>query len=114
MVSPSNRWLARAPRARSFLSLGALFLGAVSLVSAIAPAGAQPQSEYVHYRRIDLDAPWSALPEAARVSLGQQVPFPPRLGRPEEFAQLAQAILENPMLNGEVIRLDGALRMGMR
>ncbi len=56
----------------------------------------------------------AALPEAARVSLGQQVPFPPRLGKPEEFAQLAQAILENPMLNGEVIRLDGALRMGMK
>jgi len=53
----------------------------------------------------------AALPEPARVSLGQQVPFPSRLGRPEEYAQLAQAIIENPMLNGEVIRLDGALRM---
>jgi NAD(P)-dependent dehydrogenase (short-subunit alcohol dehydrogenase family) len=51
------------------------------------------------------------LPEAARVSLGQQVPFPPRLGRPDEFAQLVQHILENPMLNGETIRLDGAIRM---
>jgi hypothetical protein len=39
------------------------------------------------------------------------VPFPSRLGRPEEFAQLALAIIENPMLNGEVIRIDGALRM---
>lgn len=52
-----------------------------------------------------------ALPEEARQSLGAQVPFPSRLGRPAEFAQLAQAIIENPMLNGEVIRLDGALRM---
>jgi NAD(P)-dependent dehydrogenase (short-subunit alcohol dehydrogenase family) len=54
----------------------------------------------------------ASLPEEARQSLGQQVPFPSRLGRPAEYAQLAQAIVENPMLNGEVIRLDGALRMG--
>jgi NAD(P)-dependent dehydrogenase (short-subunit alcohol dehydrogenase family) len=52
-----------------------------------------------------------ALPEEARNSLGQQVPFPPRLGRPAEYAQLAQAIIENEMLNGETIRLDGAIRM---
>ncbi len=58
------------------------------------------------------DTPMMAgLPEAARTSLGQQVPFPPRLGRPEEYAHLAQAIIENEMLNGEVIRLDGAIRM---
>ena len=55
-----------------------------------------------------------ALPEAARLSLGQQVPFPPRLGRPDEYAALAQHIVENEMLNGEVIRLDGALRMAPR
>lgn len=54
----------------------------------------------------------AGLPEAARQSLGQQVPFPPRLGRPEEFAALARHIIENEMLNGEVIRLDGAMRMG--
>ena len=53
----------------------------------------------------------SALPEAARVSLGQQVPFPSRLGRPAEYAALARHVIENGMLNGEVIRLDGALRM---
>jgi len=53
----------------------------------------------------------ASLPEEARVSLGQQVPFPPRLGNPTEYAQLAQAIIENPMLNGETIRLDGAIRM---
>jgi NAD(P)-dependent dehydrogenase (short-subunit alcohol dehydrogenase family) len=51
------------------------------------------------------------LPEEARVSLGQQVPFPSRLGQPSEYAQLAAAIIENPMLNGETIRLDGAIRM---
>ena len=56
----------------------------------------------------------AALPEPARVSLGQQVPFPPRLGRPDEYAALAQHIIENTMLNGEVIRLDGAIRMAPR
>jgi NAD(P)-dependent dehydrogenase (short-subunit alcohol dehydrogenase family) len=53
----------------------------------------------------------AALPEEARQALGATMPFPQRLGRPEEFARLAQAIVENPMLNGETIRLDGALRM---
>ena len=53
----------------------------------------------------------AGLPEPARVSLGQQVPFPSRLGRPDEYAALVRHILENEMLNGEVIRLDGALRM---
>jgi NAD(P)-dependent dehydrogenase (short-subunit alcohol dehydrogenase family) len=61
------------------------------------------------------DTPMLAgLPQAARDSLAEQVPFPSRLGRPEEFAGLAQHIIENRMLNGEVIRLDGALRMGPR
>lgn len=53
----------------------------------------------------------AALPEEAKQSLGAQVPFPPRLGEPEEFAQLALQIAENQMLNGETIRLDGAIRM---
>ncbi len=58
------------------------------------------------------DTPMLAgLPEPARVSLGQQVPFPSRLGSPAEYAQLVQSIIENPMLNGETIRLDGAIRM---
>jgi NAD(P)-dependent dehydrogenase (short-subunit alcohol dehydrogenase family) len=58
------------------------------------------------------DTPMLAgLPEAARLSLGQQVPFPPRLGRPEEYAALVAHIIQNQMLNGEVIRLDGAIRM---
>ena len=51
------------------------------------------------------------LPQAARQSLAQQVPFPSRLGRPEEYAALVRHIFENEMLNGEVIRLDGAIRM---
>ncbi|WP_298820724.1 SDR family NAD(P)-dependent oxidoreductase [Chloroflexus sp.] len=53
----------------------------------------------------------ASLPEAARASLSAQVPFPSRLGRPDEYAALVQHIIENPMLNGEVIRLDGAIRM---
>src|ERR671911_299965 len=56
----------------------------------------------------------AALPEDARDSLGKQVPFPPRLGRPEEYADLVKHIIENEMLNGEVIRLDGAIRMAPR
>lgn len=54
------------------------------------------------------------LPEEARISLGQQIPFPSRLGKPSEYALLAKSIVENPMLNGEVIRLDGAIRMAPR
>jgi len=55
-----------------------------------------------------------SLPEAARESLGKSVPFPSRLGDPSEYAMLARHIIENPMLNGETIRLDGALRMAPR
>jgi NAD(P)-dependent dehydrogenase (short-subunit alcohol dehydrogenase family) len=58
------------------------------------------------------DTPLLALlPEPARQALGASIPFPPRLGRPPEFASLTCEILGNPMLNGEVIRLDGAIRM---
>jgi NAD(P)-dependent dehydrogenase (short-subunit alcohol dehydrogenase family) len=56
----------------------------------------------------------AALPQEARDSLGKQVPFPPRLGKPEEYAQLVRQVVENPMLNGETIRLDGAIRMAPR
>ena len=56
----------------------------------------------------------AGLPAEAQASLGKQVPFPPRLGRPEEYAKLVQSIVENPMLNGETIRLDGAIRMAPR
>lgn len=54
------------------------------------------------------------LPQEVQDSLGQQVPFPSRLGDPSEYAALARHIVENPMLNGEVIRLDGAIRMAPR
>jgi hypothetical protein len=53
----------------------------------------------------------ASLPPEIQESLGKSVPFPARLGRPEEYAALAQHIVENEMLNGETIRLDGALRM---
>jgi 3-hydroxyacyl-CoA dehydrogenase/3-hydroxy-2-methylbutyryl-CoA dehydrogenase len=61
------------------------------------------------------DTPMMAgLPESVRVMLAQTVPFPKRLGRPQEYAALARHIIENPMLNGECIRLDGAIRMTAR
>jgi len=53
----------------------------------------------------------AAMPQEVQDSLGRQVPFPPRLGRPEEFASMVQTIVENSYLNGETIRLDGAIRM---
>jgi NAD(P)-dependent dehydrogenase (short-subunit alcohol dehydrogenase family) len=56
----------------------------------------------------------AGLPEPARASLAQQIPFPSRLGKPSEYAALVRHIAENPMLNGEVIRLDGAMRMAPR
>ena len=59
-----------------------------------------------------IDTPlFGGLPEQARKALGAMVPFPSRLGYPEEYAMLAKSIIENPMLNGETIRLDGAIRM---
>jgi NAD(P)-dependent dehydrogenase (short-subunit alcohol dehydrogenase family) len=61
------------------------------------------------------DTPLLALlPDDAREALGNSIPFPHRLGLPGEYAQLATSIIENPMLNGETIRLDGALRMAPR
>ena len=56
----------------------------------------------------------AGMSDEVRASLAAAVPFPPRLGKPEEYAALAQHIIENSMLNGEVIRLDGALRMGIK
>jgi NAD(P)-dependent dehydrogenase (short-subunit alcohol dehydrogenase family) len=55
---------------------------------------------------------FDGLPDEARAALETSVPFPSRLGRPQEYAKLVRAIVENDMLNGEAIRLDGALRMG--
>jgi hypothetical protein len=56
----------------------------------------------------------AAMPDQVRDSLGAQVQFPSRLGHPEEYAALVRHIVENRMLNGEVIRLDGAIRMAPR
>jgi NAD(P)-dependent dehydrogenase (short-subunit alcohol dehydrogenase family) len=56
----------------------------------------------------------AGLPEDVQKSLATQVPFPSRLGRPEEYAQMVESIIAQPMLNGEVIRLDGAIRMGAK
>ena len=62
----------------------------------------------------DIHRDWlqlGTLPDEARAVLAANIPFPKRLGQPPEYAALARAIVENPMLNGETIRLDGALRM---
>lgn len=56
----------------------------------------------------------NSAPEALKEALGKQIPFPPRLGEADEYAHLVKAIFENPMLNGETIRLDGAIRMAPR
>ncbi|MGH8309630.1 MAG: 3-hydroxyacyl-CoA dehydrogenase, partial [Steroidobacteraceae bacterium] len=56
----------------------------------------------------------AGLPPDVQESLGKQIPFPARLGKPEEFAQLVASVVEIPMLNGETIRLDGAIRMQPR
>ncbi len=56
----------------------------------------------------------AAMPENVRTSLAAMIPFPPRFGKPEEYAALARHIIENPMLNGDVIRIDGAVRMGAK
>jgi NAD(P)-dependent dehydrogenase (short-subunit alcohol dehydrogenase family) len=56
----------------------------------------------------------AGMPDHVRDSLAAGVPFPPRLGKPAEYAALVRHIIENPMLNGEVIRLDGALRMAAK
>lgn len=52
-----------------------------------------------------------SLPEKVQIALAKTVPFPQRLGKPDEYAQLVESIIDNPMMNGETIRLDGALRM---
>lgn len=56
----------------------------------------------------------AGMPEKVQASLAEQIPFPPRLGEPAEYAALVRHIIENAMLNGEVIRLDGAIRMGVK
>lgn len=86
--------------------------GVVGLTLPLAREFAQHQIRVVSIAPGIFDTPMLAgLPEAARESLGKQNPFPSRLGKPAEYAALARHIAENQMLNGEVIRLDGALRM---
>ncbi len=86
--------------------------GVVSLTLPVARELANSGIRVVTIAPGIFDTPMMAgLPEDARVSLGEQVPFPSRLGKPEEYAALVGHIVENEMLNGEVIRLDGAIRM---
>jgi NAD(P)-dependent dehydrogenase (short-subunit alcohol dehydrogenase family) len=89
--------------------------GVVGLTLPVAREFAQHQIRVASIAPGIFDTPMLAgLPEAARESLGKQVPFPSRLGKPGEYAALARHIVENQMLNGEVIRLDGAIRMAPR
>lgn len=86
--------------------------GVAALTLPLAREFAQQQIRVMSIAPGIFDTPMMAgLPEAARESLGKQTPFPARLGKPEEYAMLARHIAENQMLNGEVIRLDGAIRL---
>jgi len=89
--------------------------GVAALTLPLAREFAQHQIRVMSIAPGIFDTPMMAgLPEAARESLGKQTPFPARLGKPEEYAMLARHIVENQMLNGEVIRLDGAIRLAPR
>jgi NAD(P)-dependent dehydrogenase (short-subunit alcohol dehydrogenase family) len=89
--------------------------GVVALTLPLAREFAQHQIRVATIAPGIFDTPMLAgLPEAARESLGKQTPFPARLGNPTEYAALARHIVENQMLNGEVIRLDGAIRLAPR
>jgi len=86
--------------------------GITGMTLPIAREFAQHQIRVMSIAPGIFDTPMLAgLPEAARESLGKQTPFPPRLGNPDEYARLAHHIVENQYLNGEVIRLDGAVRL---
>lgn len=86
--------------------------GVAGMTLPIAREFAQHQIRVMSIAPGIFDTPMLAgLPEAARESLGRQTPFPARLGKPTEYAALARHIVENQMLNGEVIRLDGAIRL---
>ncbi|HET9030557.1 MAG TPA: 3-hydroxyacyl-CoA dehydrogenase [Candidatus Aquilonibacter sp.] len=89
--------------------------GVVAMTLPLAREFAQSQIRVCSIAPGIFDTPMLAgLPEAARESLGKQTPYPARLGRPAEYAALARQIIENQMLNGEVIRLDGAIRLAPR
>lgn len=89
--------------------------GVVGMTLPIAREFAQHHIRVMSIAPGIFDTPMLAgLPEEARESLGKQTPFPARLGRPAEYAALARHIVENQMLNGEVIRLDGAIRLAPR
>lgn len=89
--------------------------GVVAMVLPLAREFAQHQIRVMGIAPGIFNTPMMAgLPEAARESLGKQTPFPARLGEPSEYAALARHIVENQMLNGEVIRLDGAIRLAPR
>jgi NAD(P)-dependent dehydrogenase (short-subunit alcohol dehydrogenase family) len=89
--------------------------GVAALTLPLAREFAQNQIRVMSIAPGIFDTPMMAgLPEAARESLGKQTPFPARLGKPEEYAKLARHIVENQMLNGEIIRLDGAIRLAPR
>ncbi len=89
--------------------------GVVAMVLPLAREFAQHQIRVMGIAPGIFNTPMMAgLPEAARESLGKQTPFPARLGEPAEYAGLAHHIVENQMLNGEVIRLDGAIRLAPR
>jgi len=89
--------------------------GVAALTLPVAREFAQHQIRVMSIAPGIFDTPMLAgLPEPARESLGKQTPFPARLGRPAEYAALARHIVENQMLNGEVIRLDGAIRLAPR
>jgi NAD(P)-dependent dehydrogenase (short-subunit alcohol dehydrogenase family) len=89
--------------------------GVVGLTLPLAREFAQAQIRVCSIAPGIFDTPMLAgLPEAARESLGKQTPFPARLGQPREYAALARHIFENQMLNGETIRLDGAIRLAPR
>lgn len=89
--------------------------GVAALTLPLAREFAQQQIRVMSIAPGIFDTPMMAgLPEAARESLGKQTPFPARLGKPHEYAALARHVVENQMLNGEVIRLDGAIRLAPR
>ena len=110
-VQAGPRWIRRIGHVHASFCLGVLH-GVAAMTLPIARELARMGVRVMAIAPGTFDTPLLAgLPQAARESLAQQVPFPSRLGRPSEYAALVRHIFENEMLNGEVIRLDGAIRM---